>query len=268
MFKVQGEMIPLGSGQRLADIPDNQYYIHLRPAPPSPPRSPPSLPPAAIEVPRVSSNKRLRATAPEDGRAGVASLNPPLFIFSSPSSVERLALSTELRDMVEMGVVASLNHFVIDASFADLRRGVEGLRPGGIHIAAHVAQGDGEPRFVFRDDSGDVIRRGGSGSASSGGYTLGPSPDRVQPLMTAAPPHTTVPFADLVSFLKPFGVLHPGGFVEYVFVNACCSEALLEELTAQCGIPFAFGWSTKAIDSGCFAFVSGPSPYAPHTPPC
>ena len=261
-------MIPLGAGQRLCDIPDTQYYVHIvGPIGLGSPVSSDDTDESGPVIPKLVSHKRSRPSSASDdpskgsatasslpyglgssaggpGRPYTLPLNPPLFVFSSPSSVERLPLFTELRDMVELGVVASLGHFVVDATFNDLRRSLETLRPGGIHIAAHVVPPDElhlEPRFIFRAEgsSNSVV----SAAAGSNG--------------TAPSQHVTVSFSELVDLLRPFGVLKPDGFIEYVFVNACSSESLLKELTAQCGVPFAIGWSTKAMDIGCSAFVRG-----------
>ena len=84
------------------------------------------------------------------------SLNAPLFVFATPA-VSRLPLLTELRTMQEIEVVASLRHFIADASFEDLRLRLDELRPGGLHIATHI-----DPT------SGFMLRENGSNSGANG----------------------------------------------------------------------------------------------------
>jgi hypothetical protein len=54
-------------------------------------------------------------------------------------------------------------------------------------------------------------------------------------------PHVPVPFQDVVDFLRPFGATKPGGFLEYVWINACHTDTLVDQLQRECGVPFVFG---------------------------
>jgi hypothetical protein len=256
-------MIPLGSGQRLIDVPDGKYFVHVQPATvaTSSGHSGHSTP----SIPRLSSNKRQRddeesvsvaETIESAASLAPSALRPPLFVFSSPAAVGSLPLFTEYRAIKSLNLLATVNHDVVDASFADLKSKVLALRPGGLHIAAHIAEipgdPDAEPVFLFRDDNAEGVPR--SFSSNKSGFNA-QGELSAQQASSSAPPYTTVSFSDVVEFLKPFGAMKPGGFIEFVFVNACSSEALLHRLHTECGIPYLFGWKTKAIDAACYTFV-------------
>lgn len=261
-------MIPLGSGQRLLDVPDSKYFIHLQTitVATSSGHSGHSTP----SIPRINSNKRQRDdeesvsvadTVESAASSAPSALRPPLFVFSSPAAVGSLPLFTEYRAIKSLNLLATVDHDIVDASFADLKSKVLSLRPGGLHIAAHIAEipgdPDAEPVFLFRDDNAESIPRSFSSSKSGISGAAAHGELSAQQASSSAPPYTTVTFTDMVEFLKPFGAMKPGGFIEFVFVNACSSEALLQRLHSECGIPHLFGWKTKAIDAACFTFVRG-----------
>lgn len=146
-------------------------------------------------------------------------------------------------------MVASLDHFVADASFEDLKSRVLQLRPGGLHIATHVDPNSG-PSFMFREPAAAPVM---GLSQSSPAAAAGAGSPEV--LVGDPSPHVPVPFQDVVDFLRPFGATKPGGFLEYVWINACHTDTLVDQLQRECGVPFVFGWSTKASDSACVEFV-------------
>lgn len=138
---------------------------------------------------------------------------------------------------------ATNSRIVHQSSFLEFTRALQAYRPRFVIISSHgdmKSQSLMKPGIMFCQDAGAVLEVVPGESVQSGemrGYsdTMIDSPSLYEALRHSLPGE--------------------GGRLELVFLNACSTRQLAEELRTKCNTPYVLCWDTKVLDLGAHIFL-------------